>query len=343
MSKPNKPYKQSKVVLDKKLSLPLYLLTMVCAVAARTAQLQTNVNFASGKYIDPSVGKNYTLWVLIIGFVLTALVLIFGESRDKVVDSCILLNPMRLQSDKLNSKISTKAGAVMLIMAFLIVFDIFLDLSKVASVNMELSTEDDPVFIFAGIPVLEWFVYAMAIVSVVTFITMGINIIRGDGLSKGNCVFLSAFAVWKLLQIFDMIGKYQIIGIYSEKVYIMFTAMSSAAFFICAAKLFGGFEKKHTRFWVIMFGYMSSIYAAVSTIPRYIIFFTKSFDDRFGMETPATADVGLIFASISIVVVFWSAYVYKDMPKLDLKGKSRWKGISVTEEEMEMKSIEDDQ
>lgn len=335
MSKTNKPYKQSKVLFDKKLSLLLYLLTLIVAVAARTAQLQSNMDFSTGKYIDPSIGKNYALWVILIGFILIAVTLIFGISRDKVIDSCILLNPMRIPCERLNKKISPKAGAVMLITAFLIVFDMFLDLSKVASRNMEMSTEDDPIFVFAGIPTLEWFVYVCAIVAVITFITMGINIIRGNGISSGNSVFLSSFAIWKLLQIFDMIGQNQIIGVYSEKVYIMLTAMSSAAFFICAAKFFGGYERKHTRFWVCMFGYMSSIYAAVSVIPRYIIFFTKEFDERFGMETPDTADVGLIFAAISIVIVFWSSYEYKDMPKLDLKGKSRWRGITNTTEDME--------
>ena len=62
----NKPYRASKVKLDKKVSLAAYALTLVCAVVARIIQLQTNMNFATGKYINPSLSKNYTLWTLVI-------------------------------------------------------------------------------------------------------------------------------------------------------------------------------------------------------------------------------------------------------------------------------------
>lgn len=339
MSKNVKPYRQSKVKLDKKVSVATYVLTLICAVIARTAQLQTNMNFETGKYIDNSLVKNYTLWVLIIGFALTFLVMFLGQSRDKAIKSCILINPMRLKSDRLNKKISPKAGAAMFLVAFLIVFDIFLDISSVINRNKELSTEDNPVSAFAGMGGLDWFMYICAVISVITFISIGTNILKGEGFSRGNCVFLSFFAIWKLLQIFSMISKGEIIGIYSEKVYIMFTAMSSAAFFLYAARFFAGFEKKHTRFWMCMFGYISSVIAAVSTVPRYVIYFTKTYEERYGMATPATSDVGIIFATVAIVAVFWSTYVYRVMPKLNLTGKRRWSNTNVTV--TKMKSIDE--
>ena len=325
MSKFNaKPYKQGRVILDKKFSLVTYLLTLVCAVLARTAQLQTNMNFETGKYIDNSPAKNYTVGVLIIGFVLTFLVMLLGKSRDKAVKSCILINPMRLQADRLNKKISPKAGAAMFLVAFLIIFDVFLSFSSVINRNKEISTKENPVSAFAGISVLDWFMYACAIISVITFISIGTNILKNEGISKGNCVFLTFFAFWKLLQIFSMISNGEIIGVYSEKIYIMLTAMSASVFFLYTARFFAGFEKKHTRFWMCMFGYISSIFAAVSTVPRYIIYFTKTYDQRYGMATPATSDVGIIFATVAIVAVFWGTYVYRVMPKLNLMGKRRW-------------------
>lgn len=339
MSK-NKPYKQSKVILDKKLSLAAYVLTLVCAVAARTVQLQTNMTFSSGKYIDSSPAKNYTLWVLIIGFALIFLIMVLGKSRDKAIKSCILINPMRLRADRLNKKISPKAGAAMFLMAFLMVFDLFLALSSVVSKNKEISTEENRVFAFAGVSVLDWIMYFCLLVAVITFISMGVNIIKGEGITKGNCVFLSAFAIWKLLQIFSMIDKGEIIGVYSEKVYIMLTAMLSAAFFMYTARFFAGYEKKNTRLWMCMFGYMASVFAAVSTVPRYIIFFTKPYDERFGMATPATSDVGIIFVTVAIVAVFWGTYVYRVMPKLNLTGKRRWSNTAFVSKEMG--SIEDE-
>ena len=57
MSK-SKAYKPSKIAPDKKTSLIAYVLTLIAAVAARTLQLQNNMNFSTGKYIDSSIGKN---------------------------------------------------------------------------------------------------------------------------------------------------------------------------------------------------------------------------------------------------------------------------------------------
>ncbi len=353
MSKANtKPYKEKKVIFDKKLSVLAYLLTLVAAVIARTVQLQTNMSFDSGKYIDSSLAKNYTLWVLIIGFALIIAIMIFGISKDKIThlrgdggkisSSCVVMNPMCLDSKQLNKKISPKSGAAMFIMAFLIVFDIFLRLSSVANKNKEISTEDDPVFAFAGISVLDWISYVCAIIVIITFISIGSNILKGEGFTRGNCVFLSIYAIWKLLDIFSMIGKGEIVGAYSEKVYIMLTAMASSIFFLYTARFFAGFEKKHTRIWLCIFGYAASILAAVSTLPRYIIYFTKSYEDRYGMSTPDTSDVGIIFITLSIIAVFWSSYMYREMPKLDLGKKGSWKNEEQkADENFSMDSIDE--
>ncbi len=193
-----KAYKPSKVKLDKKASMAMYALTLVAAVTARITQLQTNMNFKTGKYIDASLGKNYTLWVLIAGFALIFAVMIFGKSRDKAIKSCILINPMRLRADRLNKKISPKSGAVMFLMAGLIVFDLFLELSVIIQRNRAISTKDNPVSAFAGISILVWFVYICAILTVVTLISTGTNIVKGEGFSTVTCVWVSLFAICKL-------------------------------------------------------------------------------------------------------------------------------------------------
>lgn len=338
-----KAYKPSKVKLDKKASIAAYILTLIAAVAARTIQLKTNMNFSTGKYIDGSIGRNYTLWALIIGFALIFLIMIFGRSRDKAVKSCILVNPMRLGADRLNKKISPKVGAIMYIMAFLMVFDMFLELSVIVNRNKELSTKQNPVFAFAGIPVLNWFIYITGIMAIITFISLGTNLLKGEGFTKGNCVFLSAYAICNLLKIFDLIMQNQVIGAYSEKVYIMLTAMTSAAFFLYAAKFFAGFEKKHTRFWMCIFAYAASIFAAVSTVPRYIMLFVLNYRERDGMATPDAADVGVIFATVAIITVFWGTYVYRVMPKLNLMGRRRWNklGVQISSKGNNMQSIDE--
>ena len=336
-----KAYKPSKIALDKKTSIIAYVLTLVAAVGARTVQLQTNMNFSTGKYIDSSIAKNYPLWVLIIGFALIFLIMIFGRSRDKTVKSCILVNPMRLGADRLNKKISPVVGAVMFVIALLMAFDIFLELSVVVNRNKEISTDANPVSSFAGISVLQWFVYITAVSSILTFVSLGTNLLKGEGFTRGNCVFLSFYAIYQLLRVFDMISRNQVLGAYSEKVYILLTAMSSAAFFLFAAKFYAGFEKKHTRFWLCISGYAASIFAAVSVIPRYVMYFTKIYSERDGLHSPELSDVGIIFVTVAIVAVFWSTYVYRVMPKLNLDGRRRWNRSNATIKTEGMKSIDE--
>ena len=335
------PYKRKRFFLDKKASMAVYAVTLVLAVICRIGQLSTNMNFATGKYIDGSFFKNSTLIVLIIGFILLFAVMIFGESRDKAIKSCILLNPMRLKAERLNKKISPKAAASMFIMAALIAYDALAELISVGTVNKSLSTEDDPIPLFAGISVVKWVCYALMFVLVFTFVSTGVNIFKGQGISQGNCFFLAAFPIWKLVEIFDLITTYQLIGPYSEKCYILFTDMLSAVFFLNLVRFFCGFEKKHTRFLMIMTGYAASIFAAVSVIPRYIMFFIMDYSVREGMLTPKASDVGIIFVTVTVAAVFWSTYVYRVMPKLNLTGKRRWSGLQ-TDGKTEMKSIEDD-
>ncbi len=335
-----KPYKAKKVRLDKKFSMAAYGLTLIAAVVARILQLRSNVDFATGKYIDPSPAKNYTMWALIIGFVLIAAFMFFGQSRDKAIKSCILINPMRLRAERLAKKLSPVAAAAMMLMAGLMAFDIILELSEVAGKNAEISTEDNPVFAFAGIPVITWLVYACAVVTVVTLISMGSNILKGDGITRGNCVFIMFFPIWKLLEIFSMFSENQLVGIYSEKVYIMLTSMASSMFFIYAARLFAGFEKKNTRIWMCIFGYAASVFAAVSVFPRYIAYFMLSYTEREGMAAPATSDIGIAVVTIAVVAVFWSTYVYRVMPKLNLTGKRRWTKTTLAVKNMQ--SIEDE-
>ena len=169
---------------------------------------------------------------------------------------------------------------------------------------------------------------------------MGSNILKGDGITKGNCVFIMFFPIWKLLEIFSMFSENQLVGIYSEKVYIMLTAMTSSMFFIYAARVFAGFEKKNTRIWMCIFGYAASVFAAVSVLPRYISYFMLSYTEREGMSAPATSDVGIAVVTIAIVAVFWSTYVYRVMPKLNLTGKRRWTKTTIAVRNMQ--SIEDE-
>ena len=332
------PYKKKRVFLDKKFSMVIYAVTLVLAVVCRTFQLKDNMNFAKGTYIDP--GINWTMVVILVGFALLLAVMIFGESRDKVIRSCILINPMRLKAERLNKKVSPKAAASMFVMAGLLIYETIAPIVTQISLNKSMSTEDEPIGAFAGITAMQWINYAFMIVLCFTFISTGMSIFKGEGITKGQCVFLTFYPVWKLVRTFELITTYQVIGPYSEKCYILMTNVFAALFFLNVVRFFCGYEKKRTRYYMILFGYAASITAAVSTLPRYAMFFLIDYSVREGMLSPDSTDVGLIFVTATIVAVFWSTYVYRVMPKLNLTGKRRWTGLQ-TDGNSKMESIDD--
>lgn len=332
------PYRKKKVFLDKKFSMVIYAVTLVLAVISRTFQLKNNMNFATGAYIEK--GFNLTITIIIIGFLLLTAVMIFGESRDKVIKSCILINPMRLRAERLNKKVSPKAASAMFVMAGLLIYETLAPLISQISYNKSISTEDEPVGIFTDITAMQWINYAFMIVLCCTFISTGMSIFRGDGITKGQCAFITLFPIWKLVKTFELITTYQVIGPYSEKCYILMTNVFSAFFFLNFVRFFCGYEKKRTRYYMVLFGYAASITAAVSTLPRYAMFFLTDYSVREGMLTPDTVDVGIIFVTAAIVAVFWSTYVYRVMPKLNLTGKRRWTGLQ-TDGESKMETIDD--
>lgn len=332
------PYKKKRVFLDKKFSMVIYAVTLVLAVVCRTFQLKDNMNFAKGTYINP--GINWTMVVILVGFALLLAVMIFGESRDKVIRSCILINPMRLKAERLNKKVSPKAAASMFVMAGLLIYETIAPIVTQISLNKSMSTEDEPIGAFAGITAMQWINYAFMIVLCFTFISTGMSIFKGEGITKGQCVFLTFYPVWKLVRTFELITTYQVIGPYSEKCYILMTNVFAALFFLNVVRFFCGYEKKRTRYYMILFGYAASITAAVSTLPRYAMFFLIDYSVREGMLSPDSTDVGLIFVTATIVAVFWSTYVYRVMPKLNLTGKRRWTGLQ-TDGNSKMESIDD--
>jgi len=310
--------------IDRKYSMLIFVITAVAATILRTYQLCTNMDFASGQYIDKSLAKNYPLIIIVLGAVLLLLILRFGTSRDKAVQTCILLNPYKLKIDRLNKKVPLLSGVFMLVMAMLIAFEIFMEIITVIHKNKLISSEGSHVGMLSGINALGWVIYGFMLVAMATFISAGYNILKGDGVTKGNAFFFAVYSITKLLQVFKLVADTELIGLYPEKIYIMLCCMSASVFFAYTARFFFDCEKKNTKLWMCFFGYMTGILAAASVVPRYMMFFLIDYAKRDGMLSPDVSDMALIFLPASIISIFWSAYVYRVMPRLNLTGKRRW-------------------
>ncbi|MGN1417169.1 MAG: hypothetical protein ACI4XF_10010 [Oscillospiraceae bacterium] len=316
--------------LPKKTSMLVFVITIVLAAALRFQQLLTNVNFNTGRYIDDSFAKNYPVMVIILGLILMAAVLVLGVASDKVVDECILINPWRLRYDRLNKKMPSAAGYSSMLMCLLLLLDGGMKIAQTVSRNMEIrdaildEKEAKNYSLLTGFGVWDWIEIVLMLMVFAIFLTMAMNIFKKEGISRANCAALTIFAAWKVLDIFKMFSGNTVIAVSSEKVYELITDMAAVVFFLAVSRLFMGMEKKSTRFWVCMWGYFTSIIAAVSVLPRYATLFVPTgYDDRLGMGMPSISDIGLIFLPVCIVAVFWTGYSYREMPKGIAKEK-RW-------------------
>ncbi|MCI7767427.1 MAG: hypothetical protein MSJ26_05515 [Oscillospiraceae bacterium] len=332
-------------LITKKASMGVYLIVLLLAVAARTMQLYSNTDFNTGLYIDSSPMKNYTMIVLLIGFVLLAAVLIGGSAKDKVIDSCILINPMRLRYDRLKKKIPSAAGFSALLMALLIVAEIIFDFVQLVTSNKEIvktltPDEAEDYSMLTGYSWGMFFYHFLMLLVLLNFIFMAVNIFKGDGISPGNCAAFSLYAMWKIIDMMSIISDHVAVSRYSEYIYEIFSYMTAVLFFMNTARFFNGMEKKSTRFWMCMTGYAASIFAAVSVIPRYILLIIPTdYDARLSMSIPKISDIGIVFMTITIIAVFWSTYVYRVMPRLNI-GKRRWSRAPMNKQYLEIENID---
>jgi hypothetical protein len=139
-----------------------------------------------------------------------------------------------------------------------------------------------------------------------------------------------------------MIAGSSMVALSTNRLYEMASRMLAVLFFMAVARVFNGMEKPMDRFWMCFLGYASSIVAAVSVIPRYLLFlFPDPTGARAGLELPDITDVGIIFTTITFVAVFWTTYVYRNMPRLS-GGNRRWTKAPISKKYEEMRTIEEE-
>ena len=313
--------------LTKKASMGVYVVVLLLAVAARTIQLFNNMNFETGRYIDPSPLKNYPLFIIAIGIILITVILLAGSSKDKVIGSCILINPMRLRYDRLKKKIPAAAGYSALLMALLVVAQIvfdFIDIVNANKVIVEELTKDEAerYNMLTGYTLGTFALHVIMIFAMLNFIAMAVNIFKGEGISSGNCAAFVFYSIWKIADMLSIVGNNVAVSERSELLYELFSYMTAVLF------------------WMCFFGYVSSILAAVSVLPRYVLLLIPTgYEERLSMNIPNISDIGIVFMTITMVAVFWSTYVYRVMPKLNV-GKRRWSRAPMNKQYLEIENID---
>ncbi len=339
--------------LKKSASMFVYVVTIVLAVAARLYQLYNNFNFDTGKYINKGFYTNYPLFVMAIGLGLIAFVLITGNARDKVIESVVLVNPWRLRYDRLAKKLPDGAGYASIFMAAITFAGIVAELFTIITTNQKEKAELVATGVLTEVQAKDYnllqgytagtfFSHFMIILVTLTFISLGVNIFKEIGITHANCAALSTYAIWQLIHLFRMLIGNSMVALNTNRLYEMVSRMLAVLFFMAVARVFNGMEKRNSRFWMCFLGYASSITAAVSVLPRYLLYLFPDPDGkRAGLELPDITDVGIIFMGITFVAVFWTCYVYKEQPA-STEGNRRWNKAPLTGKYEEMKDIEDE-
>ena len=316
--------KSGVISLDRRKSFWVFLAAAVIGTLMRTYQLYADMDHTTGYYTKGSLFLNVTSIVLIAAFILIMLIVFLGSSRDRVIESCILLNPMRMKYHKLTKKLSSMVAVGALIMSALTMCEFGVDVYSAVA---------EKTFGTMGIIIM-----ALMFIAAITLISVAAGVLNGTGISKGHCFFLASIPVWKTCEVLQMAMTDVTVSNYSLKIYDMFTDMAAAIFFLAVIRFFLGFEKKHTRCNLIIWGYITAVLAVVSTIPRYAMFYLLPFDGRTFLIQPNISDLGLIFFPPALIQVFWTAFEYKVMPKLNPFGRRRWVSRS-TDVNKGMKSI----
>jgi hypothetical protein len=337
--------------LDRKLTLPIFIITAAAAIFLRFKQIIENTDLDTGIYLNRDFRVDYPVFVIAGGLFLILLILILGSSKDKMAGAALLINPMRLPIDKLNKNFRIASGTGILVTAGTMFFQIYMDISYIVRVNSlynaDFEDEDLHISLLTGMDGADIASYILMIIGGITCITIGANMIKGDGLSKLNCFFLLFVVLWKVVQIFDVFFTAQeetrIINLYSEKLYIIFSDICLIFLLLAVIRVFEGFEEKRTRLGLIFWGYASTLITAVSAITPLICLIYLPYDGTGNLQIPSIADFGIIIMSFILVMPFFTNFSYREMSKMTYREGRRDHWISklaVNESEMEGISVE---
>jgi hypothetical protein len=337
-------------VIDKKLTIPIFILMTAAAVFLRTNQLINNTDRSTGIFINKGLEYDYPVMVIAGGMILILLLLLFGKSDDRMTGSATLYNPMNLPVDKLNKNFKGGSAGAILVAAGAIFFGIFMNIGLVAASNERLNetlSDEEKVSSLDGLTAVDWISYVMMIFTVITLITVAVNMFKGDGFTKLNCFFLVSIPIIKTIEIFSLFFRTQeetrIINLYSERLYIIFSGMATVFFMMFLIRVFGGMEEKNTRKALLFWGYLSTVLLLTSLLPRFLCFIILPYNEIGAITMPSIADVGYALICIVVIHAFFSEFSYREMAKMTYKEGRRdhWiSEIAKTETEMDTISID---
>jgi hypothetical protein len=308
---------------DRKLSFIPFIITLVAALAARTLQVVFLTDLNTGIYYNRSLLYDYPVMIIAVGMIITLFLLAFGSSEDKVIKSVIMINPMHQPVNTLKHNYGGVSGGVCLAAGGLIAAQLIMYLTSARNRSVELIAQGalpEEVPVLTGIGANDGAMYFFMVIGFLTFMIMGNNIFKENGITAGNCFFLLAIPVWKIIDAFSVVYLMQketrILMLYSEKLYIIIADMCVAVFFFRLVRVFASMEDKHARIKLIFWGYAASLTTLVSVLPRFIAMFAVPFDRREMLVMPEISDIGLAAFALCVIPAFFSAFSYREMPKI---------------------------
>ncbi|MDR0975115.1 MAG: hypothetical protein LBL80_05435 [Ruminococcus sp.] len=339
---------KTKFTIDKKLSIPIFILMTAAAIYLRTYQLINNTNLDTGIFINRGLQYDYPVWAIAGGMLLILLLLIFGKSEDRMSGSATLYNPMNLPIAKLNKNFKGGSAAAILVSAGAILFGIVMSISFVARengrINDTISDEDLKIPALTGLTAVDWISYVLMVFTIITLITVAVNMFKGDGFTKLNCFFLVAVPILKALEIYTLffktIEEARIINLYSEMLYQVFSGIATVFFMIYLIRVFGGMEEKGNRIALLFWGYLAAVLLITSILPQFLCFIILPYDQIGALTLPSIEDVGLAILCLVVIKAFFADFAYREMAKMTYKEGRRDHWISaLAQEENEMEEL----
>lgn len=286
--------------IEKKLSLYVFIIAVLTLLPLRIFQYIKNVDHLSG-FNNKANFLNFTPVVLAFFIVVIIAISIFGQAEDKGTIDCILLNPFKFKYDKISARTSTAAAVSAILMCCAVVFDMVISIIKMKK---------------ADYPKLELTMIFIMFISIFVFLSIGTSVIKGNGISKTSAGWFIMPMLWRTLYCIKISIENIALSSLSEKTYIMLSSMTMVIFFVQFIRFFVGFGKMQTKNFLLASALISSLFAILSVVPRFVFIFYSSTKEFDFMVKPTGFEVISIFFSLTILKAFFGKYVYKYKEKL---------------------------
>lgn len=306
------------IEISKRAAFLMAMLFMIAAAAGRLGQYMTDIDPKTGMFASSYDFMSVYRAVMLGGCAIIALLVVLGRESDKVIKTCILINPYRLRSSKLAARHPKRTGIVSMLMGIAVLAECVFNAKDIIK-----EYYSDGEFHLDGVGRYRLVMMAVLFITAFIFFSVSNAVLSDKPISRFQAGMMCIPAIYKCMEALLLFASDTILDMISENILLAVLYASSAAFYLSFARIFLGYEKRSTRMIYMMTGYLSAVMAAASVIPRLVMYFIAGYSQADFIIRPQPTDFVMLLLPFAFLDVFWGTYEYVSMPKVSTSGR-KW-------------------